>query len=155
MFEGVCPNLLTHTPAISSQIGCVTCWLCILGWWCELGTGLSICSGMLIVWQSQTLTCVGRVWYQAYIRIGHLGIYLVFMNIFTHSKLSSLISTTGNCAAVITYSAQHSWLQRDKSAYRLYSKPSSTCTRVRVWLHHTRMQVGCIQDANMQQNRCT
>ena len=47
---------------------------------------------MLIVWQSKTLTCVGRVWYQAYIRTGHLGIYLVFMNIFTHSKLSGLIS---------------------------------------------------------------
>jgi len=61
---------------------------------------------MQVVWQSQTLTCTERVWYQAYIWTGHLGIYLAFMNIFIHTPNSpASVQTTGSGAAVITYSS--------------------------------------------------
>ena len=100
-----------------------------------------------------------RVLYQAYIWTGHLGIYLAFMNIFIHIPNSpASVQTIGSGAAVITYSSSAVGLDctHGCSGTNLYigfipNPPPGV--HVRVWLHQTRMQVGCIQDANMQQNR--
>ena len=100
--------LLTY---LQPCIGCI--FLKVVGVKCHLHISFNKCilyiASSLIVWWSQTLACVGRVWCQAY---------------------------TNLTLRIITYSAiwldcTHCVLQWNKSVYRLDSRNSA---RVRVWL---------------------
>ena len=101
---------------------------------------------MVLVSPAKPDTCTWeRLWCQAYIWICRLGIYLVFMNILIHihiAKLSGLSWNHRRCCSsnhvFCNLIGLHSWLQQNKSVYRLDSRPSSTSTCVRIWLCQTR-----------------